>query len=73
MAKALIDIDADIFNGDPENGVVARDIGAIFSTMRTFGLRVAGSAPSPLTYIDGPAPVRLIVEDPISRSKEMPR
>lgn len=62
MARALIDIDCGIFQGDPESAF-ARDIGPMFNALRVFGLQVVGSAPTPNeAVINGPV-VRLIVEE----------
>jgi hypothetical protein len=63
MSRALIDVDCAIFN-DPEESLLARDIGAMFNALRIFGLQVAGSAPTPNQAIWNGAPVvRLVVEE----------
>jgi hypothetical protein len=64
MARALLDIDCILVNGEPESS--GPTFGRCVSALRAFGLRFVGTAPSPLSY-DGSETMRLIVEDDLGR------
>lgn len=64
MSRALIDFDCAVFTSCPEENLFARDIRPMFDALRSFGLEVVGSAPTPNESIYCGAPVvRLIVEE----------
>lgn len=60
MRRALIDFEATLFTPSDNTDIFTRDLSAMFDALAVHGLRVVGSAPSPIDAVG--EQVRLVVE-----------